>query len=77
MKSAASLGKWGIFLSLLMVIQLFLTGCGSETSSAEEEKAPSAGQKTVVHIGVQGSTGILPYAREKNRLKRLLKKQGQ
>lgn len=76
MKSAASLGKWGVFLSLLMIIQLFLTGCGSETSSAEEEKAPSAGQKTVVHIGVQGSTGILPYAREKKSFEKAFEKAG-
>ncbi|KEZ52524.1 aliphatic sulfonate ABC transporter substrate-binding protein [Metabacillus indicus] len=66
--------KWGTIVSLLVMIQLILTGCGNGGSS-EKDAAASSGN-TVVHIGVQGSTGILPYAREKKTFEKAFKKAG-
>lgn len=52
----------GWLLLLLSLSLLLLTACGE---AAQQGQAQAAPEKTVVNIGVQGSTGILAYARDK------------
>lgn len=49
-----------IMVTLLMG---FMAACG--TKSGAEDRPAAAKEKVTVNIGVQGKTGILPYAREK------------
>ncbi|WP_079912635.1 aliphatic sulfonate ABC transporter substrate-binding protein [Paenibacillus sp. 32352] len=57
-------------LTSIIVFSVVLTGCG-KTASTDTASAAQAGsvekskEKIVVNIGVQGKTGILPYARDK------------
>jgi len=59
------------WLCLLLALALLLTACGkTQTSAAPKQSQSSAApaaakEKVVVNIGIQGSTGILPYARDK------------
>ncbi|PLR66244.1 aliphatic sulfonates ABC transporter substrate-binding protein [Bacillus sp. UMB0893] len=62
-------------ISLVLLIQVMLSGCGAQTSSAGKE-AESPKGKITVHIGVQGSTGVLPYAREKKSFEKAFEKAG-
>lgn len=53
----------------IIVLSTVLAGCGktapADTALAQTGTAGKAKEKTVVHIGVQGKTSILSYAREK------------
>ncbi|MGM9928168.1 MAG: aliphatic sulfonate ABC transporter substrate-binding protein [Bacillus sp. (in: firmicutes)] len=51
--------KFILLIGALFLVQVVLAACGGEKSSGEKDETK------VVHIGVQGATGILPYAREK------------
>ena len=62
-----------IYLLLLLSIVLLLSACGSN------EKASTKGtnnREVVVNIGVQGKTGILPYAREHQYFEKAFEKVG-
>lgn len=52
-----------------IILSLALTGCGKTatdtTSAAPAGSTEKPKEKVVVNIGVQGKTGILPYARDK------------
>ncbi|MDQ0219240.1 aliphatic sulfonate ABC transporter substrate-binding protein [Peribacillus cavernae] len=67
--------KLSILLSLLFLIQVTLTACGPSVSSSENSSGKSNG-KVIINIGVQGSTGILPYAREKKYFEKAFEKVG-
>lgn len=54
-----------------VLLLLMLSGCNSETSTNAEQKG-----NVTVNIGVQGSTGVLPYAREKKYFEKAFEKEG-
>lgn len=62
-----------IYLLLLLSIVLLLSACGSneKTSTQGTNK-----KEVVVNIGVQGKTGILPYAREHQYFEKAFEKVG-
>ncbi|WP_036745789.1 aliphatic sulfonate ABC transporter substrate-binding protein [Paenibacillus sp. UNC451MF] len=54
----------------IIFLSMALTGCGKTTASdttsaAQAGRAEKSKEKIVLNIGVQGKTGILPYARDK------------
>jgi len=63
------------FIALLLV----LSACGnisSEKVSSEASVEGKESQNVVINIGVQGKTGILPYAREKQYFEKAFEKVG-
>ncbi|WP_245823478.1 aliphatic sulfonate ABC transporter substrate-binding protein [Metabacillus halosaccharovorans] len=67
-----------IGLTFIAVI-LVLSACGNSTSKDTSSKVAAQrkeSQDVVVNIGVQGKTGILPYAREKQYFEKAFEKEG-
>ncbi len=63
------------FIAFILVLSACSNSTSNETSSKVE--AQSKGSKeVVVNIGVQGKTGILPYAREKQYFEKAFEKEG-
>ncbi|MBP1083565.1 MULTISPECIES: aliphatic sulfonate ABC transporter substrate-binding protein [Bacillus] len=58
------------FVLPALLVVLLLGACGSQ--GAEK----GSNQNPVIHIGVQGKTGILPYAREKKYFEKAFEKEG-
>ncbi|SFF03052.1 sulfonate transport system substrate-binding protein [Bacillus sp. OV194] len=56
-------------LTLILLLNL-LSGCSEKTTTAEQKG------NVTVNIGVQGSTGVLPYAREKKYFEKAFEKEG-
>ncbi|MDU1845937.1 aliphatic sulfonate ABC transporter substrate-binding protein [Niallia alba] len=64
--------KKRMFMSVVFVAVLtFLSACGTESSSSS-----SSNKEITVRIGVQGKTGILPYAREHQYFEKAFEKEG-
>ncbi|WP_312097688.1 aliphatic sulfonate ABC transporter substrate-binding protein [Niallia sp.] len=63
--------KKKLFMSVMFLAIMFVvSACGTETSSG------SSKQEVTVRIGVQGKTGILPYARENKYFEKAFEKEG-
>lgn len=58
-------------LMALLTMMIVLSGCSSEEKTNAQQK-----KGVTVNIGVQGSTGVLPYARETKAFERAFKKEG-
>ncbi|WP_429874293.1 aliphatic sulfonate ABC transporter substrate-binding protein [Fictibacillus sp. NRS-1165] len=58
----------GVFL--LILLMALLSGCSEQSTNAEQKG------DVRVNIGVQGSTGVLPYAREKEYFEKAFEKEG-
>ncbi|NMO94896.1 aliphatic sulfonate ABC transporter substrate-binding protein [Paenibacillus lemnae] len=70
--------RYRTLLLVLLASALWLAGCSQSGSSlqASSSGSNSKDDKVVIHIGVQGKTGILPYAREKGWFEDSLKEAG-
>ncbi|HWJ78690.1 MAG TPA: aliphatic sulfonate ABC transporter substrate-binding protein [Niallia sp.] len=62
---------WTISSVLLIVLSVFLSACGADKTSSSSKK-----EDIVVHIGIQGKTGVLPYAREHGYFEKAFEKEG-
>ncbi|WP_462413306.1 aliphatic sulfonate ABC transporter substrate-binding protein [Neobacillus sp. Marseille-QA0830] len=65
-----------IYLYALLVFLLLLSACGSTTKNETSATATKKNENIVVNIGVQGKTGILPYAREHKYFEKAFEKVG-
>lgn len=60
-----------------ILVLLMLAGCGTAGSNEVPTTVQGGGQeKVVIHIGVQGKTGIFPYARDKRYFEQAFEKVG-
>ncbi|MBD1381070.1 aliphatic sulfonate ABC transporter substrate-binding protein [Metabacillus arenae] len=66
--------RWS-FIILIAAVSIILTACGSFNKQSEKASGESK-RNVVVNIGVQGSTGVLPYAREKKYFEKAFEKVG-
>lgn len=62
---------WSISSQLMIVLSVFLSACSSNSVNSD-----SAEKEVVVRIGVQGKTGVLPYAREHQYFEKAFEKVG-
>lgn len=61
-----------VFMSVIfLVIVLILSACGTKSTSSG-----SSNHEVTIRIGVQGKTGILPYAREHKYFEKAFEKEG-
>ncbi|RXZ00023.1 aliphatic sulfonate ABC transporter substrate-binding protein [Fictibacillus sp. S7] len=58
-------------LMALLTMMIVLSGCSSEKKTNAEQKGD-----VTVNIGVQGSTGVLPYARDTKAFEKAFEKEG-
>ncbi|MBO1514895.1 aliphatic sulfonate ABC transporter substrate-binding protein [Metabacillus bambusae] len=63
-----------VFVFTLFIFLLLLSACAS--TSNKESSSEASTKEIVVNIGVQGKTGILPYAREKKYFEKAFEKIG-